>query len=74
MTPDEARAYVQHWARTGRRLEEIRWRELRALDPRTALAASDALIDAAMRVPLPASRRAWSGLVEFQRLAAKRRT
>jgi hypothetical protein len=61
-----AQAYVKRWAETGRLLDDIRWRELASLDADRALAASDALIDAALRVPLPARRRTWSGLVEQQ--------
>lgn len=72
MTPDMARAYVRQWIETGRLLEDIRWRELARLDPRQAIAASDALIDAALRVPLPLSRRHWSGLVEQQALFHRR--
>ena len=67
MTREEARAYVLQWAETGRLLEEQRWSELAALTPARAAAAADALIDAALRVPLPAARRTWSGLVEQQR-------
>jgi hypothetical protein len=73
MTADAQRAYVRNWAETGRLLERIRWDELRALDPRGALRATDALLDAAVRVPLPAARRRWSGLVELQRLLHRRR-
>jgi uncharacterized protein (DUF433 family) len=40
MTQDAERAYVKRWAETGRLLEEIRWRELRALDDAVALKAS----------------------------------
>jgi hypothetical protein len=67
MTPEAARAYVLQWAETGRLLEEQRWRELAALTPARAAEATDALIDAALRVALPEARRAWSGLVEQQR-------
>ena len=63
---DRARTYVQGWAETGRLLEEQRWRELPALTEAEAIAASDALIRAALQVPLPESRRSWSGLVEQQ--------
>jgi hypothetical protein len=63
---DRARAYVQGWAETGRLLEEQRWRELSALSEAEAIAASDALIRAALQVPLPESRHSWSGLVEQQ--------
>jgi hypothetical protein len=68
MTGEMERAYVKRWAQTGRLLEQLRWRELAALDDRRALAASDALIEAALRVPLPPRRREWSGLVEQQAL------
>jgi hypothetical protein len=53
---------------TGRFLEDLRWRELKVLDPAAALEASDRLIDAALRVPLPLNRLQWSGLVELQDL------
>ena len=73
MTADAQRAYVRNWAETGRALERIRWDELRALDPDTALRATDALLEAALLVPLPQARRHWSGLVELQRLLHIRR-
>jgi hypothetical protein len=73
MTHDAARAYVRNWAETGRLLEEQKWRELSALDGARALDASDALIAAALLVPVPASRRMWSGLVEQQDLFHRRR-
>ena len=66
MTPDAERAYVQRWIETGKMLEDLHWRELSILDTAVALRASDDLIDAALRVPLPAARRRWSGLVELQ--------
>jgi hypothetical protein len=68
MTRESARAYVQRWIETGRLLEDLRWRELARLDAARALAATDALIEAALRVPLPAARRQGSGLVEQQAL------
>jgi hypothetical protein len=68
MTRDDERIYVRRWVETGRMLEQIRWRELRALDTATALEASDRLIDAALRVPFPSARREWSGLVALQDL------
>ncbi len=64
----EAKAYVKRLEETGRILDEIRWRELAALDPVRALEASDMLIEAALRVPVPDHRRTWSGLVEQQAL------
>ena len=74
MTREDERAYVRRWVETGRLLEERRWRELRALDPAVALRASDHLIDAALRVPLPAGRLQWSGLVEMQDTLHSRRS
>jgi len=68
MTRQDQRAYVRRWVETGQILEQIRWRELRALDAAAALAASDHLIDAAVRVPLSSARREWSGLVDLQDL------
>lgn len=68
MTRNDERDYVRRWVETGHMLEQIRWRELRALDTATALDASDHLIDAALRVPLLSARREWSGLVELQDL------
>jgi hypothetical protein len=68
VTQDAERAYVKAWAETGRLLEEIRWRELRALDDSRALKASSDLINAALQVPLPARRRQWSGLIDQQDL------
>jgi hypothetical protein len=73
MTRQDQRAYVRRWIETGQLLEQIRWRELRALDPAAALVASDRLIEAALRVPLPASRRDWSGLVDLQDLLRRAR-
>jgi len=73
MTADAQREYVRNWTETGRLLERVRWDELRALDPQSALRATDALLDAAVRVPLPPARRTWSGLVELQRLLHRRR-
>jgi hypothetical protein len=68
LTLDAARAYVKRWSETGRLLEEVRWRELAALDETQALRASDALLEYGRRLPLTAERREWSGLVEQQKL------
>lgn len=70
---DRAREYVKGWAETGRLLEEQRWRELASLTDEQALAASNALILAALQVPLPEARQTWSGLVEQQALFHRRR-
>jgi hypothetical protein len=74
MTGDAARTYVKRWAETGRLLERQRWDELAALDPRQALEATDALIRAALLVPLPEERRLNSGLVEQQRTFHRNRS
>jgi hypothetical protein len=74
MTRQDQRAYVRRWVETGQILEQIRWRELRALDAAAALAASDHLIDAAVRVPLSSARREWSGLVDLQNLLRRLRS
>lgn len=74
MTPQDQRAYVRRWLETGQLLEQIRWRELRALDAAAALKASDHLIEAARRVPLTAARREWSGLVDLQNLLRRVRS
>ena len=66
MTCEHERAYVQRWVEAGRLLEEQRWQELRTLSLERATAASDALIELAIRVPLPEARRIRSGLVEQQ--------
>lgn len=68
ISPDEQRAYAKRWAATGMLLEEIRWRELRELDDEGARAATAALIEAALLVPLPAGRRERSGLIDQQDL------
>jgi len=70
---ESERQYVQRWVETGRLLEDLRWRELETIDTAAALEASDCLIDAALRVPLPARRVEWSGLVELQDLLHARR-
>ena len=72
MTREAERAYVRRWVETGRLLDDLHWRELRAIGQGEALEASDHLIDAALRVPLPPQRRQWSGLVELQALLHRR--
>lgn len=74
MTREAQRAYVRQWAETGRQLEAIRWRELRALDETQALAASDALIALALQVPLPEDRYRSSGMVQLQELLHRQPT
>ena len=72
MTRDAERTYVRGWVETGKELENVRWQELRMIDESTALRATDYLIEAALLVPLPARRRQWSGLVEWQDLVHAR--
>lgn len=74
MTKDAARAYVKRWAEAGQLLERQRWDELAGLSPAEALAATDALIRAAMLVPLSEERRRSSGLVEQQRTFHRKRS
>lgn len=74
VTREAEQAYVRRWVETGRLLDALRWRELRALGPGPSLEASDRLIDAALRVSLPPHRRQWSGLVELQALLHRRPT
>jgi hypothetical protein len=59
---------MRQWRSAGPALEEQRARELRALTDEQAIAAADALLEIGAALPLPESRRAWSGLVEMQRL------
>jgi hypothetical protein len=68
MTRDTQQALVKGWAETGALLAKLRWEELRALNGARALYASNYLIDAALRIPLPAARRSSSGLVDQQTL------
>jgi hypothetical protein len=68
-----AKAYVKRWVETGQLLDEQRWLELSRLDAGRARQAADALIEAALRVPLPPARRTWSGLVDQQRVFHRRR-
>jgi hypothetical protein len=66
MTRETAQHLVKQMADTGRLLEDLRWRELAALDDDRARQAADALIEAALCVPLPPARRSGSGLVQQQ--------
>ena len=67
-TLEATRAYVKRWSETDRLIEEVRWRELAALDDMQALRASDALLEYGRHLPLTAGRSEWSGLVEQQKL------
>lgn len=73
MDEDAARAWMAQWRGAERALAAQRKRELRALSPDDALAASDALLSIAASVALPASRLRSSGLVAQQALFHRRR-
>ena len=66
MTEETARRLARQKVEAGRLVDELRWRELALLDDERALQTSDALIEAALSVPIPAWRRTTSGLVEQQ--------
>jgi len=72
MTLEQQRAYVKAWEETGRMLEEIRWREVAALDSHIAWRDSEELMEMALAVPLPAARWNSSGLVAQQALFHRR--
>ncbi len=67
------REWIAPWRRAAGALAHVRARELASLSDADALAAADTLLTIGARAPLPAHRRAWSGLVEFQRLLHRRR-
>lgn len=73
-THGQEAAYIKQWAETGRLLEEQRWAELARLTPEEGIMASDALIAAALTVPVPRARQIWSGLVEQQAAFHRRRS
>jgi len=57
---------MEHWRNAGTALEDQRRRELRALSPEDALAASEAVLGLALTVPIAPARLANSGLTEQQ--------
>jgi hypothetical protein len=61
------REWLAQWRRAGAALEDIRADELGRLGAADALAASETLLALAANTPLPPSRVAWSGLIDFQR-------
>jgi hypothetical protein len=73
MDEGAARAWMAQWRGAEQALAAQRKRELRALSPRDALAASDALLSIAVSIALPPSRLRSSGLVAQQALFHRRR-
>jgi len=61
------REWLAQWRQAGAALERVRANELARLCGADALAAADALLAIGATMTLPASRVAWSGLVELQR-------
>lgn len=59
------KAWLEHWARVGPKLERIRREELRNLDHARHVEAIDTLLQIAVERATP---RTTSGLVEMQRL------
>jgi SAM-dependent methyltransferase len=67
VAPVREREWMAQWRRAAPALEQVRARELASLRPADALAAAEALLTIAARMPLPPQRRTWSGLVVLQR-------
>lgn len=67
------RAWIAQWRAAGAALARVRRDELASLTAAAALAASDTLLTIGAATPLPADRRAWSGLVDLQRLLHRQR-
>ena len=59
------RGFVEQWRRAGAALERIRREELRQFRHEDHVSSIDSLLDLGVRLGEP---RAWSGLVEQQRL------
>lgn len=66
--------WARQWKRAGAALAQVRARDLETLSDEAALAASDELLELALTTPLPAWRREWSGLIDWQRLLHRSRT
>jgi hypothetical protein len=60
--------WVENWKATGRLLEELRVKELRALTPERAMFLAEALFSMPWPEEVLARRRAHSGLLEMQDL------
>jgi hypothetical protein len=73
MHPPFAKAWAAQWQAAGPALDEVARRELAAMTPVEALAASDALLALADPHTLDDARLLGSGLVEQQRLFARLR-
>lgn len=68
MRDADLQRWAQQWSEAAGALEEQGRSELRALTPKRALAASDALLSIVPPGDLAADRHSHSGLVEQQRL------
>ncbi len=68
------RRWVLQWIETGKLLDEIRRRELKAMTEDEARRASENVLSLAENFPLPARRIAWSGLIEQQAIFHRRRS
>jgi hypothetical protein len=73
MRLEDQRAWLRQRQLGAIEVAKIEARELRELDPATALAQSEALLAAAPIAVMSAGRRETSGLVEQQRLFARAR-
>jgi hypothetical protein len=62
---EQVRAWIRNWEKTGPILEELRWKSIREADTLEAIAAFDGAFQTAVRDFPP---KAWSGLIEQQRL------
>jgi hypothetical protein len=71
--PAHAKAWLQQRCAAAIAVAEIEARELRELDPATALAMSEVLLAAAPIAEMASSRRDTSGFVAQQRLFTRRR-
>jgi hypothetical protein len=72
-TADEQRRWLAQWRRAAVELDRVRTRELAALTPAEALAASEALLALVVPGVVGEHRRTMSGLVAQQRLFGRAR-
>lgn len=70
-TASDNKAWLDHWARVGPKLEQVRRNELRAYKHEDNLAAIDALLEIGAARATP---RTTSGLVALQRIFHKKTT
>ena len=73
MRPEEQVAWLAQWRRAAVELDLVRTRELAALTPAQAFAASDALLALVEPGVVAEHRRTTSGLVEQQRIFGRAR-